>query len=236
MLAAPFRVFGLAARSRVLPPQGRPLGIGCSFRVVGLLRYRPYWLSDPTLPLAISPAVWSSRKRLGWLLFSFQHVPSLEFRLPLEFHPAKPSQPAAADQLLSWAFAPYSTSKDRRSTCRGLTRPLRSTFRVWLPSWRFPPLDPAPVLFHTGSARGIHPSELSPPERYPGYYHPDEPTYRFAYRCSRRGKRWAGPNRLRFLGFHPFESPWQAGKGLVRRPLDAPMGFSLAGSAIGSLA
>jgi hypothetical protein len=93
-----------------------------------------------------------------------------------------------------------------------------------------------PVLFHTGSALGIHPSELSPPERYPGHYHPDAPTYRFAYRCSRRGKRWAGPNRLRFLGFDPFESPLQAGKGLVRRPLDAPMGFGLAGFAIGSLA
>jgi hypothetical protein len=35
--------------------------------------------------------------------------PSLEFRLRLESHRTTPSRPAAASQLLSWAFAPYST-------------------------------------------------------------------------------------------------------------------------------
>jgi hypothetical protein len=64
---------------------------------------------------------------------------------------------------------------------------------------------------------------------------PDAPTCRSAYRCSRRGKRWAGPNRLRLLGFHPSESPWRSGKVLVRRTLDAPMGFCLPGLAIGNL-
>jgi len=48
-------------------------------------------------------------------------------------------------------------------------------------------------------------------------------------------KRWAGPDRLRFLGFHPFESPWRPGKGLVCQPLDAPLGFTLPGSTFGSL-
>jgi hypothetical protein len=49
--------------------------------------------------------------------------------------------------------------KNRRSTLRGFAFPLRSAFRVWLPSWRFPPFGPVPVLFRTGSAHGIHPSE-----------------------------------------------------------------------------
>jgi hypothetical protein len=39
----------------------------------------------------------------------------------------------------------------------GFANPLRSAFRVWFPSWRFTPFGPQPVLFHTGSAHGIHP-------------------------------------------------------------------------------
>jgi len=39
------------------------------------------------------------------------------------------------------------------------------------------------------------------------------------------GKRWAGPNRLRFLGFYPFESPWRPGKGLVCRSAGCSPGF-----------
>jgi hypothetical protein len=41
---------------------------------------------------------------------SDQSSPLFEFRLPLESYPAKPSRSAAADQLLSWAFVPFSTS------------------------------------------------------------------------------------------------------------------------------
>jgi hypothetical protein len=49
----------------------------------------------------------------------------------------------------------------------GVTCLLRSVHRVWSPSRRFTPFESGPVLFHTGSAPGIHPSELSPLERYP---------------------------------------------------------------------
>jgi hypothetical protein len=35
--------------------------ISYSLRVFGLLQYCPDWLGSPTLPLAISPAVWFSR-------------------------------------------------------------------------------------------------------------------------------------------------------------------------------
>jgi hypothetical protein len=44
------------------------------------------------------------------------------------------------------------------------------------------------------------------------------------------------PNGPRFLGFDPSESPWRPDKGLVRRPLDAPLGFALPGSSRESLA
>jgi len=90
---------------------GSALGIGCSVRVVNLSRYRPYGLSGSTLPLAVSSAVWLSHKRCRWSRLSAQSNPLFEFRLPLEYYPVKPSQPAAADRLLSWAFVPYSTSR-----------------------------------------------------------------------------------------------------------------------------
>ena len=109
MLVVPFRVFGFAARSWVLPPQGRPLRIGCSFRVSCPLKYCPYCLGIPTLPLAISSAVWFFLNGVRWSLFSVQSGPLFEFRLRSESRPTKPSQPAAASQLLSWAFVPYST-------------------------------------------------------------------------------------------------------------------------------
>jgi hypothetical protein len=78
-----------------------------------------------------------------------------------------------------------------------LPHSLRSAFRVWLPSWRFAPFDPWPVLFRTGSALGIHPSEsfhrfvrMFPPEQaHLPFLLPLFPTL-----CSGR------PGRPRFLG------------------------------------
>jgi len=89
-------------------------------------------------------------------------------------------------------FRSLQHSKIRRSTCRGrCRRPLRSAFRVWLPSGRFAPSEPVPALFHAGGALGIHPSELSPSERYPRRSRRDAPTCRSTRRCSRR--RSGGP-------------------------------------------
>jgi hypothetical protein len=82
-----------------------------------------------------------------------------------------------------------------------------------------------PVLFHTGSAHGIHPSELSPLPRYPERHRPDEPTYRFACRFAHR-RATDRPGKPRFLGFNPRESPWRSNAGLGRQPLAAPLGFS----------
>ena len=80
-------------------------------------------------------------------------------------------------------FRSLQRSRTRRSTCRGrCQRPLGSACRVWLPSGRFTPSEPVPVLFHTGGALGIHPSELSPRGRYPRRFRRDGPAYRFSRR------------------------------------------------------
>jgi hypothetical protein len=109
-------------------------GIGCPFRVSDLSKYRPYRLGVPTLPLAVPSAVWSFLDRLRRSQLSDQQHPLVGFHLPLESCPTNPSRPAAANQRLSWAFLPYSTSGTEGPLTTGLPDPLRSAFRVWLPS------------------------------------------------------------------------------------------------------
>jgi hypothetical protein len=80
-------------------------------------------LAQSRWPLAVSPVLvkrshFAVSRFLGCVVFlqkaSLATVKSpvessLEFRLRLESHRAEPSRPAAANRLLSWAFAPYST-------------------------------------------------------------------------------------------------------------------------------
>jgi hypothetical protein len=61
--------------SWVSPRQDCTRRIGYSLRVVGLSQYRPHWLGGPTLPLAVSSAVWFSCKRLRWQRSSLQSNP-----------------------------------------------------------------------------------------------------------------------------------------------------------------
>ena len=91
-------------------------------------------------------------------------------------------------------FASLQHFKDRRSTSHEPCHsPLRSALRVWLPSRRLTPSEPVPVLFHTGSAHGIHPSELSPLERYPPLSRSDAPTCRSQPPVIPPPQRRAGP-------------------------------------------
>jgi hypothetical protein len=78
--------------------------------------------------LAIPSAVRCSLTGLRWSPFSVQSSTLFEFRLPPEYYPADPSQPAAARRLLSWASVPYSTSGIEDPPCRELC-PL-ATFRL----------------------------------------------------------------------------------------------------------
>jgi len=132
-------------------------------------------------------------------------------------------------------FRSLQHSRVRRSTGRErCRRPLRSALRVWLPSRRFTLSEPVPVLFHTGGALGIRPSELSPLGRYPPRLRAERPTYRLTRRCSRR--RSDGPaQRAAVSGLSPFRESLATDAGLVRQPLDAPLGFTLLGYSGGNL-
>jgi len=130
--------------------------------------------------------------------------------------------------------SPFSTFGTEGPLTAGFACPLRSAFRVWIPSWRFPPFGTSPALFHAGSAPGICPSELSPFARYPAVTdrkHPPtvSPQVELTAEAANR------PPWLRFLGIDPCENPSRPGVGLAHRPLDAPLGFALLGFALGSL-
>ena len=131
-------------------------------------------------------------------------------------------------QLLSWASAPYSTSRLEGPLGAGFTCPLRSALRVWLPSRRFPPFGPLPVLFHTGSAPGIPPSEPSPLKRYPRVSaRMDPPTVSLS--VSPATGVPGRPAEPRFLGFDPLKSPFRSEARLTLRSPGAPLGFPLSG-------
>jgi hypothetical protein len=120
-------------------------------------------------------------------------TPLVEFRLPPEYYPVDPSRLAAAGQLLSWAFGPFSTCQDRRSTCREL---------AWLTSLRLQGLVTLLTAYSLRSLDGFvshrqhswgSPFRACPPARYPKRFRPDEPTYRFSCRCFPVPKHRAGP-------------------------------------------
>jgi len=158
--------------------------------------------------------------------------PLCEFRLPPEYYPTDPSRPAAASQPLSWAFAPFSTDQDRRSTS-SQALPAR-----YVPSSGFGhPLDgllPAiPSRFYLTPAalmgfalRSLIFQQVS--ERF----RPEAPTYRWPAVVPIPNKSGSGrPVRPRFLGFIPAGSSVQSSVGLAPRPAEAPLGFTLPGHA-----
>jgi len=122
-------------------------------------------------------------------------------------------------------FRPLQHSRTRRSTCRGrCRRPLPSAFRVWLPSGRFTPSEALPVLFRTGGALGVHPSELSPHGRYPPRFRAEGPTYRLTRRCSRR--RSDGPaQRAPVSGLQPFRESLADGRRVSTSAAGCSLGF-----------
>jgi len=190
--------------------------------------YCRYWFGDPALPLAVSSAVRFSGRRARRPQLRRSLEPLFGFRAPPEYYPADPSQSAAADQHLSWAFVPFSTQGPGCPLFAGLPSPLRSALRVWLPSRRLTPSEPVPVLFHTGGAHGFHPSELPPPARYPRVSARKNPHTVFPAVVT-VAETTGRPGRPRFLGFDPCESPWRPDAGLVCRKLAAPLGFALLG-------
>jgi hypothetical protein len=152
--------------------------------------------------------------------------PLFEFRAPSERSPAKPSRWTLAPQLLSWAYVPFGTCRNRRSTC--LRRCLPKAFRLQgLPTLLtvFAPRFRAGSVSHRlrpwDSPFGASPSDEASATFPPGQTH-----LPFLLPVIPIRKGLAGPGRPRFLGFSPIRSPWRLNVGLAREPLDAPLGFS----------
>jgi len=110
----------------LLGPRRRRLGssssgIGCSFRVSGPPKYRPYCFCDPAVPLVpyLGCTVFLLRVAAGDCL-GYRPHPLVELHLPLEF-PQRHLPDHRSDQVLSWALAPYST--------RGTRGPLAAGFK-----------------------------------------------------------------------------------------------------------
>jgi hypothetical protein len=89
------------------------------------------------LPLSVRHAHFAVGHFLGYVVFPHGGTPdtvqhpvnsSLRVSPSTECYPLQPSLPTAVSELLSWAFLPYSTCQDRRSTCRGFCLP--ATFRL----------------------------------------------------------------------------------------------------------
>jgi hypothetical protein len=132
-------------------------------------------------------------------------------------------------------FASLQHTRSEGPLHAGFACPLRSALRVWLPSRRFTPFEPLPVLFHTGGAHGITPSKRSPLARYPNVSarkHPHTVSLDVSPAAEAAG-RPAGP---RFLGVGPGQSPLRPSTFLACRPPEAPLGFTPLGPASASLA
>jgi hypothetical protein len=124
--------------------------------------------------------------------------------------------------------------KDRRSTCRGFCPPapfrlqglvtlvtacsLRS--RAGLVSYRQRSWDSPFGGFPSRKVSGVLPLRKDPRTVQPGGVPAAEAPGR--------------PDRPRFPGLDPSESPWRSNKGLARRPLVPPLGSTLPGYLDGS--
>jgi hypothetical protein len=150
--------------------------------------------------------------------------PLFELRLRSECYPALPSQSAAAGRLLSWAFVPYSTSRIRGSLHAGLPARHVPPSGFGFPLDGLHPLIPCRFCFAPAALMGFTLRSFLLSQGIRCSSRPDEPTYRFAYRCSRR--RSDGPAQQASVpGFQPFRESLATDKGLIHRSLDAPLGF-----------
>jgi hypothetical protein len=88
MLGVPCRVFGQAARREALPFRRRPLGIGCSFRVLSSANYRGIGFREPRYAVGHSLGYAGFVRRAAPVRVSQPVHPLFEFRLPPESCPA----------------------------------------------------------------------------------------------------------------------------------------------------
>jgi hypothetical protein len=159
------------------------------------------------LPLAISSALRSFCRRTPPITVKrstriLSSSFALRLRIPQRTLAERPKPHGSSHGLL----LPTALKRLGGPVRSGLPSPPSSAFRVWLPSARLTPSKPAPVLFHAGSALGIHPSELTPLTRYRAVSDPMNPLTVFPAVAS-VAEAAGRPDRPRFLGFDPRESP-----------------------------
>jgi hypothetical protein len=170
-----------------------PLGISRSSRVHCPPKHRPMGWTDPLCRWTFSPAVW----------FSIGGSRPVTFKLPAEPSPrVSPSSRVSPDHTSPAGrsppaplmdFASLQRSRYRRSTLRGFCLPAKFRLQGFPTLLTVFSLRPVPVLFRTGGAPGIHPSELSPPGRHPPVSGSDAPTYRSSRRYTRHRSGRSAP-------------------------------------------
>lgn len=181
------------------------------------MEYRRYWFDNPALPLAISSAVrfFSHRTSPITVKRSTQILSSsfaLRLRISQRTLAVRPKPTGSSHGLL----LPAALTRLGGPDYAGEPHPPPSASRVWLPSARLTPSKPAPVFSHTGSALGIHPSELTPLTRYRAVSSSMDPLTVFPAVAS-VAEATGRPGRPRFLGFDPRENPWRSDAWLGRR-------------------
>jgi hypothetical protein len=169
----------------------------------------------------------------GYCLAS-RSSPLFEFRLPLESCPDKPSRSTAVNQLLSWALVPYSTCRTRGPPDAGLPARYVPPSGFGYPPGGLLPLDPCRFSFTPAALLGFTLRRFLLPEGIRSVTIRKGP-----HTVSPAGAPVAEapsrPNRPRFLGCAPPESPWRSYGGLARGSLVPPLGFTLLGFSDGSL-
>jgi len=98
------------------------------------------------------------------------------------------------------------------------------------------PSVPSRFFFAPAALMGFLPFGAVAPGRYPSVSASNEPTYRFTRRCSLRPKTLGRPDEPRFLGFDPAASSDRMLVGLAPQPPVTPLGFTLPGFFVSTLA
>jgi hypothetical protein len=205
----PFRVFGRVARRGTLPPH--------TTSARNSLLVQSSWPCEVP-PLLVRQSHHAVGRFLGCVVFlrgaasiSVKRPlrPLCEFRVPPAYCPTRPSPSTAADRLLSWAFAPFST--------HGIGGPLaagRARARYGPPSgFGYPlgglrPPSPCRFCFTPAALLGFALRSFLLPEgtrRVSAGVNPHTVFPVGAPAAEAEGR----PNRPRFLGFHPSGSPWR---------------------------
>ena len=208
----------------MLPLRERPLGIGCSSRVYDPHPYRPYGLGDPTLPLALAPALWSSVVRTGLIILqrsadilssSFAFLQSItQSNLAVRRGKASGRNGSSLGLLFPTAHEGSKVHWARALPARyvppsGFGYPLDGLL----------PSVPRRFCFTPAALVGFTLRSFPLSEGFRRVSATEEPTYRFTRRYTRAtAPEGTAPSRLagpRFLGFHPSESAWQPRMGLA---------------------